>query len=187
MSDLTVRQTAADDWKTWRYLRLRALQDTPTAFGSTYERAVAFSEDDWRVRAAGPANAVTLGRGSAGPSVLAFAGDVAVGMGAGFSDLPGWLHVVAMWTDPSWRGNGVGRAVLEHLKAWSAGQGLQVHLDVEAGNQGARRLYERAGFVGTGETRALRDGSAYQVERMVLTTAACGGGGVTSDGGRLGP
>jgi GNAT superfamily N-acetyltransferase len=171
VSGVTVRQTTADDWKTWRDLRLRALQDTPTAFGSTYERELAFTEDDWRDRAGGLANAAVLGTGTAGPSLLAFVGDVAVGMGGGFRDLPGWLHVVAMWTDPAWRGHGAGSAVLEHLKAWSAGQGLRVHLDVETGNQGARRLYERAGFVATGETRPLRDGSPYEVERMVLETA----------------
>ncbi len=171
MSAVTVRQTTADDWKTWRDLRLRALQDTPTAFGSTYEREAGFTEDDWRERAGGPANAVALGNGTAGPSVLAFVGDVAVGMGGGFRDLPGWLHVVAMWTDPSWRGHGAGSAVLGQLKAWSAAAGLRVHLDVETTNEGARRLYERAGFVATGETRPLRDGSSYRVERMVLREA----------------
>ena len=171
MSRETERQTTADDWRTWRDLRLRALQDTPTAFGSTYEREVAFTEDDWRGRAGGLANAVATGDGSAGPAVLAFVGDVAVGMGGGFRDLPGWLHVVAMWTDPSWRGHGAGSAVLEQLKAWSDAQGLRVHLDVETTNSGARRLYERAGFVATGETRPLRDGSAYRVERMVLARA----------------
>jgi ribosomal protein S18 acetylase RimI-like enzyme len=46
--------------------------------------------------------------------------------------------------------------------------GLRVHLDVETTNRGARRLYERLGFVATGETRPLRDGSPYHVERMVL-------------------
>lgn len=171
MSAVTVRRTTVDDWATWRDLRLRALLDTPTAFGSTYEREAVFTEDDWRDRAGGPADAVALGDGTAGPSVLAFVDGVAVGMGGGFRDLPGWLHVVAMWTDPSWRGHGAGSAVLEHLKAWSAAAGLRVHLDVETTNLGARRLYERAGFVATGETRPLRDGSSYRVERMVLREA----------------
>lgn len=169
MSAVTVRQTTADDWRTWRDLRLRALVDTPTAFGSTFEREAAFAEEDWRVRSGGLSAAEARGDRAAGLAVLAFAGDVAIGMGGGYRDLPGWLHVVAMWTEPAWRGHGAGRAVLEHLKAWSAGQGLRVHLDVETTNLGARRLYERAGFVATGETRPLRDGSSYRVERMVLT------------------
>lgn len=168
VTSVTVRQTTADDWKTWRDLRLRALQDTPTAFGSTYEREASFTEADWRGRAGGLANAAARGDGTAGPSLLAYVDGVAVGMGGGYRDLPGWLHVVAMWTDPAWRGHGAGRAVLEHLLAWSDAEGLRVHLDVETSNGGARRLYERLGFVATGETRPLREGSPYRVERMVL-------------------
>lgn len=168
MSRVTVRQTTEDDWATWRDLRLRALQDTPTAFGSTYEREAAFTEADWRSRAGGLSNAAARGDGTTGPSLLAFVDGAAVGMGGGYRDLPGWLHVIAMWTDPAWRGHGAGRAVLEQLMAWSAAEGLRVHLDVETTNAGARRLYERLGFVATGETRPLRDGSSYRVERMVL-------------------
>ena len=171
MSRVTVRQTTEDDWATWRDLRLRALQDTPSAFGSTYEREAAFTEADWRGRAGALSSAAP--DDSAGPSLLAFVDGVAVGMGGGYRDLPGWLHVVAMWTDPAWRSHGAGRAVLEHLVAWSAAEGLRVHLDVETTNAGARRLYERLGFVATGETRPLRDGSPYRVERMVLPRFVC--------------
>jgi GNAT superfamily N-acetyltransferase len=161
---MTVRRTTEHDWATWRDLRLRALQDTPTAFGSTYDREVAFTEADWQSRLRDPEAA----------AVIAYLDGQPAGMGGGFRDLPGWLHVIAMWTDPAWRGRGAGSAVLEHLKAWSAAAGLRVHLDVETGNLGARRLYERAGFVATGETRPLRDGSPYLVERMVLPTASAG-------------
>ena len=164
MSEVSVRQAHVDDWATWRDLRLRALPDTPTAFGSTYDREIAFTEADWQSRLCRPGSA----------AVIAYLDGRPAGMGGGFRDLPGWLHVIAMWTDPAWRGHGAGSAVLEHRKAWSAAPELRVHLDVETGNQGARRLYERAGFVATGETRPLRDGSSYLVERMVLETASAG-------------
>ena len=45
---------------------------------------------------------------------------------------------------------------------------VRLHLDVATGNAVARRSYERYGFVATGETRPIRDGSADRVERMVL-------------------
>lgn len=158
MSDLRVRVAEPDDWTTWRDLRLRALQDSPSAFGSTYERERAFDEATWRERM----------RGRDGVSVLAWLDGTAVGMGGGFQDLPGFLHVVAMWTDPLRRGLGVGAAVLQTLEAWAAARELRLHLDVNVANPGARALYERCGYVATGETRPLREGSPESVERMVL-------------------
>lgn len=158
MSDVVVRDARVEDWEAWRALRLRALRDTPSAFGSTYEREAAFRDDHWKTRLADPD----------GAKVLAFVGDTAVGMGGGFQDLPGWLHVVAMWTDPAFRGHGVGAAVLRQVCAWAADRGLKVHLDVTVGNDAARRLYERSGFEATGEIEPLREGSPYLIERMVL-------------------
>ena len=157
MGEVEVRHVGADDWRVWRGIRLRSLREAPEAFGSTYEHEVGFAEQDWRDRL-----------GSGGPAVLAFAGTEPVGIGAGFQDRDGWLHVVAMWVDLAWRGRGVARRVLDALVGWAADRGLRTHLDVTVGNDRARGLYERAGFVGTGGTRPLREGSAYLVERMVL-------------------
>lgn len=158
MSDLLVRVAVPDDWATWRDLRLRALQDSPSAFGSTHERERAFDEAAWRERI----------QGRDGVSVLAWLDGTAVGMGGGFQDLPGFLHVVAMWTEPVHRGRGAGAAVLQALEDWAAARDLRLHLDVNVANPGARALYERCGYVATGETRPLREGSAESVERMVL-------------------
>ena len=162
---LEARVCRVEDWQAWRDLRLRSLADSPHAFGSTLEREQAFTDDEWRGRVAGwtdPDDDV------AGPAVLVLAGDEPVGMGGGFHDLPGMLHVVAMWTDPAWRGRGVGRLVLDTLRAWADERALRLHLDVEASNTGARRLYERYGFEATGDSRPLRPGSTYSCDRMVL-------------------
>jgi GNAT superfamily N-acetyltransferase len=150
-----------DSWRTWREIRLRALRDSPEAFGSTYEREVAFTEADFRARL-----------GVEDCSVLATAAGRPVGMAGGFLDLPGWCHVVAMWVEPDWRGRGVGRALLDRVVSWADEHELRTHLDVTVGNDTARAFYERAGFVGTGETRPLRVGSPLTVERMVLPDAA---------------
>ena len=45
---VTVRVLGGDDWSRWRELRLRALQDSPSAFGSTYAQELAHEEADWR-------------------------------------------------------------------------------------------------------------------------------------------
>jgi len=157
VSDVEIRLVGADDWESWREVRLRALQDAPTAFGSTYDREAAFTEADWRGRLGGEA-----------PAVLAVHEGRAVGLTAGFSDRPGWLHVVAMWVDPDWRGNGIGRRLLDRVVVWAGEHGLRAHLDVTVGNDAARRLYEDYGFVATGETEPLREGSPHRIERMRL-------------------
>ena len=165
MTTLAARVLTAADWRTWRDLRLRSLAESPHAFGSTLEREQAFTDEDWRGRVAAwtdPDEEV------AGPAVLVAADGVPVGMGGGYRDHPGLLHVVAMWTDPAWRGRGVGSLVLDTLRSWADERGLVLHLDVEASNTGARRLYERYGFEATGDSRPLRPGSTHSCERMVL-------------------
>lgn len=157
MGSMDVRLVGADAWQTWRDIRLRALQDAPSAFGSTYESEAGFTEQHFRERLSG-----------GGPAVLALADGEPVGMGGGFSDLEGWLKVVAMWVEPTWRGRQVGARVLDLLVGWAREHDLRVHLDVATDNPLARRFYQRFGFAGTGQTQPLRPGSAYLKERMVL-------------------
>lgn len=158
MAEVEVRLVCGSDWERWRDIRLRALQDSPTAFGSTYARELAFEEADWRSR---------VGNVD-GPAVLALAAGRPVGMGGGYQDLDGWLHVVGMWVDPGFRGEHVGSRVLDRIVGWAREYALRTHLDVTHGNDAARRLYAAYGFVVTGESEPLRPGSPERSERMVL-------------------
>lgn len=54
------RQADADDWEDLRDLRLRALGDTPEAFGTTLAQAAARSDDEWRGRYAPHAGSVDI-------------------------------------------------------------------------------------------------------------------------------
>jgi len=157
-----VRVATGDDWPVWRDLRLRALRESPDAFGSTAAREEAFTEPDWRARLEEPGTVAVLVEGDG----------AAVAMGAAYPDLPGLLHVVAMWTDPAFRGRGLAGTVLAAIEEWAAARGLGLHLDVNVANPTARAAYERYGFSGTGETRPLRDGSDQLVERLVLGNRA---------------
>lgn len=159
-NSVEVREAGGDDWPLWRDLRLRALLDAPTAFGSTYARELAFTEPDWRDRLENPDGVVVLASHQGTP----------VGMGGGYQDLPGWLHVVAMWVDPAWRGRRVGHRILDGIAAWADRRGLRLHLDVAQANPAARTSYERYGFAATGQKRPIRDGATELVERMVLPT-----------------
>jgi len=148
----TLRRLAPDDWEAFREIRLAALTDAPDAFGSTLERELGFTEEDWRRRVSGPVY------------VVEDPAPVSVG---GIFDDAGTRHIWGMWTDPAHRGLGHARRILDALIP----PGAAAVLDVNVANAGARTAYERYGFVGTGTFEPLRPGSEQQMERMVLRRA----------------
>ncbi|MGZ4597055.1 MAG: GNAT family N-acetyltransferase [Actinomycetes bacterium] len=161
MSGVRVDRLGPADAGRWKATRLRALLDSPAAFGSTHAREVAFTPDDWAERLSNPD----------GVCVLAALDGVDVGIGGGYVDLPGWLHVVAMWVAPEARGRRIGHRLLDEVRAWAAERALRVNLDVALGNDTARSSYLAYGFAPTGRTRPLREGATELVERLVLTDA----------------
>ena len=48
----TVRRLAAQEWRLYRDLRLRALADSPDAFERTFDEARALPDDAWQARLA---------------------------------------------------------------------------------------------------------------------------------------
>jgi ribosomal protein S18 acetylase RimI-like enzyme len=69
-----------------------------------------------------------------------------------------------MWTDPAHRGRGHARRILDALIP----PGTSAQLDVNITNVGARKAYERYGFVATGDVEPLRPGSEMVIQLMVL-------------------
>jgi ribosomal protein S18 acetylase RimI-like enzyme len=65
---------------------------------------------------------------------------------------PGRVHLVDLAVLPAHQGRGLGTAVLRSLLDDAASAGSTVRLTVRADNTGARRLYERLGFVALDET-----------------------------------
>lgn len=141
----TIYRATTADWRLVRDVRLRALKDAPDAFGSTYAREEAFTEDDWIRRLVGENSVTFLGR----------LGDRTVGLVGGWRDGAG-VELVSMWVDPAARGEGVAKPLVDAVVTWATAIGEQrVHLWVTVGNDAARRLYERCGFVDTGERQPL--------------------------------
>lgn len=138
-----MRVVEGDDWALWRSLRLAALREAPHAFASRYEDWASASERRWRQRLVGWRNLVAVLDG--GP----------VGMASGLDDDP--VLLAALWVAPAARGRGVGDALVEGVVAWAAPR--PVALTVAAGNDRARALYLRHGFVDVGGGRLVRGGA----------------------------
>jgi predicted GNAT family acetyltransferase len=150
----TPRRLTPDDWAVLRDIRLRALADSPDAFGSTVERERDFSEKEWRRRLVRPVYAV-------------LDGERAVAMAGAFTD-DGRTQVWGMWTDPAHRGRGYARALLDALVGQAVAEGTPVSLHVNVANPVARAVYESYGFVATGKLEPLRPGSDQRIELMQI-------------------
>ena len=134
-----------DDWRLLRSVRLAALADAPDAFRTTHADAVRYDDDRWR-RQAG--DRTLEGEHPLATFVAVRPDGTGAGMVVGI-DRGDCTYVVAMWVAPEERGGGLFDRLLEAVRAWSPHERLE--LDVAAGNDRARRAYERHGFVVTGE------------------------------------
>ena len=151
---VTVRALHPDDWALARTVRLAALADAPDAFASSLERERAKTEQDWRE---------TLGP-DRGVRALAEVDGAPAGLIGAFSR-GDHGEVVWMWVDPRVRGSGVGESLVAFALDWCARGGLPCRLWVVEGNDPARRLYQRLGFVLTGASQPVpNDPSRVEVQ-----------------------
>lgn len=153
MSDKwVVRRIRIGEGLRLRELRLHALGDAPTAFGSTLAREQDFPEELWHERAEGA---------SAGPdriTLIAEQGDRWVGMATGLAPEPGQPGpvLVGMFVDGAARRLGIGEALVEGVKDWARARGDErLYLWAVASNAAALGLYRRCGFNPSGGTRPL--------------------------------
>nr|WP_231126233.1 GNAT family N-acetyltransferase [Motilibacter aurantiacus] len=136
---------------------MRALADAPEAFGAGLEAERSLDEAAWRRRVVDEA------------WFLATTGGCPVGVVAATEESlhPGQRRLVAMWVDPAHRGGAVATALVEALCDWARALPVAaVSLRVTQANGRARRLYERLGFVPTGELEPMAGAPEARVERM---------------------
>lgn len=156
---VTVREVQAGEWELLRDVRLAALREAPSAFGSTYAREAKFTEEQWRGRLS--SRAVTFIAFTAEPGPPEPAGLAGVYEEAGDADL------VSMWVRPAARGLGVGQALVEAAADWSKARDHDtLYLWVTEANAAARGLYERCGFTPTGERQPLPSDPSLPEIRM---------------------
>lgn len=155
---MTIRATSADDWETLKAIRLAALRDAPTAFGVSHATAAAYSDAQWRERAAGPHPEF----------LLAFRDGVAAGMiGGGVSAATSEYNLIGMWVKPEHRGTDTATRLVRAIKARAAAKGHdRVVLDVAPDNARAAAFYRKQGFVFLPEWEPLASHPEIQVQKM---------------------
>ena len=164
----SIRRFTPDEWRTYRDLRLRALSESPDAFGSTYEREVVLTDDDWRNR---------LADGATSPNelpLLALADDAPAGLAWGriADEKPDVAHIYSVWIAAEHRDRWLGRVLIRTVIDWARTRGMRlVQLDVTASNAAGVRFYRRLGFVEVGEPRFMRGELWSQVMELVLDPA----------------
>jgi len=159
MSEVELRVLTPVDASVFRDLRLRALEESPEAFGSSYEEDAARPLDEIADRLRPmrqPTGRVTMG---------AFMGERLVGIAACIQathlKARHKADIYGMYVAPEARGRGVGRTLLARLideaRKWQQVEWINLTV-VERGTV-ARRLYAAAGFQEFGrEIDGLRQG-----------------------------
>ena len=156
----------------YRQLRLLALQESPTAFGSSHEQESGQDLDFFAGRILHNAERWVLG---------AFEGDALIGV-VGFIRDGGLKtrHKGAIWgmyVRADRRGHGIGRQLMvEALSRIDAMPDLRrVRLSVTTNNAPAKNLYQSLGFVVYGdEAEALCVGGQYYGEYHLVRTIPAG-------------
>lgn len=155
---VTVRRIRPDDAALLRATRLAALLDTPSAFARTHAEEVAYDDDHWAARAA------EWAEGREAITLFAELDGVVVGLVGGHRLTPGATELVSMWTAPSARGRGVGRALVEGIIEWADDEPIE--LWVTQGNDPAMNLYQACGFRETEAVQPLPSDPCRNEVRM---------------------
>ena len=139
----TIRVAAPQDWRVLRDIRLTALAEAPTAFGSTYEREAAFTDEQWRART------------TSSLVLLAEAAESEAPVGTAALMRPQEItdgDIVGCFVRSQWRGTGVAAALIDAVVRHGA-ELTSIGLWVSSDNPRAAASYRRCGFVETGEVQ----------------------------------
>ncbi len=144
---LNCRRAAAGDVELFRTIRLRALRESPQAFGTTYEDAVKRDDSSWREQL------LSTVEGSLRNTQFAFAGNDCIGLAALYREQGAESgDLLMMWVAPEFRGSPAASLLVNRLLEWATASGLStITLGVTGTNARAIGFYRKLGFCVTGE------------------------------------
>ncbi|AFY96475.1 GNAT family N-acetyltransferase [Chamaesiphon minutus] len=172
---MEIRFLNSQDVTAYYALRLQALQESPTAFGSSYEQEACLPMADFAARVC-PADSINGIFGAFDDT-----NDRLIGM-LGFSRESRLkrAHIGNLWSMyvvPEFRSRGLGSALLDAALSHAKGLGVlrQIVLGVTANNLAASSLYKSRGFQPFGFERdaLFVDGVYFDEEHLVLHFDRC--------------
>jgi ribosomal protein S18 acetylase RimI-like enzyme len=175
---LVLHPITATNVQLFKSIRLAALKDSPTAFGSTFARESQLSDADWLQRAtdwnsdrsvAYLAIDDPTARDEPRRTACGEPRRTACGIAAAYLDEhdPRTAHLVSMWVAPTHRRRGVGRLLIDAINAWAqTKRATNLQLMVTNINKSAIDFYEQLGFAMTGNTEPYPNDSTLIEHEM---------------------
>ncbi len=152
-------ELSPDEWSRLREIRLASLLESPEAFGSSYEREIAFTEKEWRELF--NLNSYLVASIDGKDIAIMFLEKLRGDFGA-------TCWVGGCWSNPQYRGIGALRSMFDYVDSVKDQRGWQIQgLGVFIVNESAIAAYEKLGFKAMGEVleSTRRPGNFYQ--RMI--------------------
>ena len=152
-------ELSPDEWSRLREIRLASLLESPEAFGSSYEREIAFTEKEWRELF--NLNSYLVASIDGKDIAIMFLEKLRGDFGA-------TCWVGGCWSNPQYRGIGALRSMFDYVDSVKVQRGWQIQgLGVFIVNESAITAYEKLGFKAMGEVQesTRRPGNFYQ--RMI--------------------
>lgn len=155
-----IRYLSPEDYRTFRQIRLEALETNPDAFGALYADACRRTNEEWKDWVA---NVIVPGRKNV---VVAEEASRPIGMcGFGLSDEdPAAGFLWGMFVSSDYRRNRYGERFLKEAENWFSANGAKrIRASVAAPNEGAIRFYRRKGYTIGPASGTLRPGSTIPI------------------------
>jgi ribosomal protein S18 acetylase RimI-like enzyme len=151
-SNVAIRAVRANEWLRVRDIRLRALEESPDAFGAAFADERSLPDRVWIERTESSA------RREESAAFLAETTDGWIGFVMARLDDEDRTRagMFGLWVDPASRATGVGLALTEAVIEWARARGAStLALWVVASNLAAIELYRRVGFDETGNSMPM--------------------------------
>jgi ribosomal protein S18 acetylase RimI-like enzyme len=140
---ITIRRIKTGEAEIFRQIRLRALQEAPYAFSSTYESAIQRSAGSWREQAEDSA------QGSDRATFFAFSEDLPIGIAALYrlESQADAGEVLQVWVSPEFRGTRVAWDLMDAVFKWASENNFRrISAGVTKVNPRALKFYRNYGF-----------------------------------------